>query len=57
MTLFQVVVILFVVRREEREAVITSRESGLREAEDRRYAQFIGAVAQCIPQLIDRLDK
>jgi len=31
------------------------REAG--KAEDRRYAQFIGAVALCIPQLIDRLDK
>jgi hypothetical protein len=29
----------------------------LREAADRANAQFMGAVAQCIPQLIDRIDK
>jgi len=36
---------------------LRNKGCGLREAEDRRYAQFIGAVAHCIPQLIDRLDK
>ena len=36
---------------------LRNKGCGLREAEDIRYAQFIGAVAQCIPQLIDRLDK
>ena len=36
---------------------IRNKGCGLREAVDRRHAQYIGAVAQCEPHLIDRLDK
>ena len=45
------------IARERMRLPLRNKGCGLREAEDRRHAQFIGAVAQCVPQLIDRLDK
>ena len=36
---------------------ICNKGCGLREAVGRQHVQYIGAIAQCIPQLIDQLDK
>ena len=45
------------IARERMRLPLRNKGCGLREAADRAYAQFMGAVAQCIPQLIDRIDK
>ena len=35
---------------------ISSGGGGLRSAHDRRYAQFVGGLTQCLPDFLDRLD-
>ena len=45
------------IARERMRLPIRNKGCGLREAVGRRHAQYVGAVAQCVPQLIYRLDK